>query len=271
MMKDNWPDDLTLTIASPWCPTGTSRGEEYCPRDEPNYYMLVQYPLPIDRSIVDEKRRQLADKYYLWGTVMVNDAPHMEIYARSDRVEAGRNSAPRMLDESEFSAIFNERMLGPFSRNGPIGDQQVSTPANYRFGDHIQLLGYDLKQTTVKPGGELEVVLYWTASDEVDDDYYVSVQIVDLTDGSKAGQRDGEPGCNRFPTASWVPGDRILDRYHVPIPSDAQPGKYVLYITMYRRSGSDGVSGDFLTLPVTDDNGETLGGAALTVVTVEPE
>ena len=54
---------------------------EYCGRDEPNYFLLVPYPLPVDRPIVAQKRQELAGSYYLWGVVTSNDHPHMEIYA----------------------------------------------------------------------------------------------------------------------------------------------------------------------------------------------
>jgi hypothetical protein len=75
----------------------------------------------------------------------------------------------------------------------------------------------------------------------------------------KAGQRDGEPGCNRFPTTTWVPGDTIFDRYFVPIGDEVEPGEYTLYVKMYNEQG---------TLMVTDSNGVVSDGAALTKITV---
>ncbi|HXF60764.1 MAG TPA: glycosyltransferase family 39 protein, partial [Caldilineaceae bacterium] len=136
------------------------RGEGYCPRDEPNYYLLVQYPLPVDRPLVDEKRRQLADKYYHWGTVTANDQPHLEIYARRDRVAAEQAGAPRLFRDEEYTPYFNARLLAPFTRNGPLGAQPIPTPTDVRFGDAIQLLGYRVDRVEVAAGGELEVTLY---------------------------------------------------------------------------------------------------------------
>jgi hypothetical protein len=240
------------------------RGEEYCPRDEANYYLLVPYPLPVDRPLVDEKRRQLADKYYLWGTVTSNDQPHMEIYARRDRVAEAEAAAPRTLADEDYTPFFNANLLDPFTRNGPLGAQPIPAPVQFHYGsDTIHLIGYSVDRDQVAPGGELEVVLYWTASAPPDKDYFVSVQVINLETTGKAGQRDGEPGCNRFPTSTWVPGDRIYDRYHVPIAADAAPGDYVLYVTLYDDAQTP--------LPVTDQAGQPVSGAVLTTVRVQPD
>lgn len=244
------------------------RGEAYCPRDAAAYYLLVPYPLPVDRPIVDEKRRQLTDNYYLWGTVTMNEQPHMEIYARNDTRGAEEIGAPRLIREEEYTDFFNQHRLAPFTRNGPLGAQSMPNPTDYRFGDAIHLLGYNIDRTAVAPNGELAVELYWQTDQPLATDYYVSLQVIDLTDARKAGQRDGEPGCNRFPTTTWVPGDRIYDRYHVPIDAAAQPGAYALYVTVYAVDAADGHQ---TPLPVTQADGQVVGGAVLGTVTVTGE
>ncbi len=241
------------------------RGKAYCPRDNPRYYLLVPHPLPVDRPLVDNQRRQLADSYYLWGTVTVNQQPHMEIYARRDRVAAEQAGSPRRLPAEAYTDHFNHRLLAPFTRNGPLGTQPIPFPTAYRFGEHIELLGYHVDSNQVIPGGEAAVELYWTTAAPLDVNYFVSIQIINLVDAHKVGQRDGEPGCNRFPTTSWVAGDRLFDRYHVPIAQDAQPGDYTLYVTMYEMNAADGAQS---SLPVMGSDGQLLSGAALTTITV---
>jgi hypothetical protein len=238
------------------------RGAGYCPRDEPNYYLLVPYPLPVDRILVDEKRRQLTDNYYLWGVVTSNEYPHMEIYARRDRMAAEQEGSPRTIREEDFVDFYNENLLEPFTRNGPLGAQPIPNSITYWFGDNIQLAGYSVASQEVHLGGEVELHLYWRTDAQVPADYFVSVQAINLETTGKAGQRDGEPGCNRFPTTTWVAGDTIFDRYHIPIAEDVQPGEYTLFVKMYNEHG---------TLPVTDANGVGSDGAALTMITVLPE
>lgn len=245
------------------------RGRDYCGRDEPTYFLLVPYPLPYDRPIVAQQRRQLADDYYLWGVVNSNDQPHMEIYARRDRLAAEESGAPRTFADERYTPAFNQQLLTPFTPNGPLGEQAIPNPTGYRFGDQgqIELLGYAVATDQVTPGGEVEVNLYWRTSAALSHDYYVSIQIIDLNDAHKVGQRDGEPGCNRFPTSRWVPGDRLFDRYVVPINGDARPGNYTLYITMYQM---DDLAGPQLPLPASDPSGQPVSGASLATITVAP-
>jgi len=241
------------------------RGEAYCPRDEGKYYLLVPYPLAADRPIVDEQRRALDDKYRLWGTVTTNDQPHMEIYLRRDAFTEEANAVPYEFRAEEYEAYFNQQLLAPFTRNGPLGAQPIPNPTAIGFGDAVSLIGHQLDRATVQPGGEIEVELYWSTATPVERDYFVSIQIIDLNDATKAGQRDGEPGCNRFPTTTWVPGDRLYDRYHVPISDEARPGEYSIYVTMY---GVD-EQGAQESLPVTATDGTVTAGAVLGTITVE--
>ena len=155
--------------------------------------------------------------------------------------------------------------MAPFTRNGPLGAQPLPNPTAIRFGEEISLIGYQIDRATVQSGGELEIILYWSARAPIETDYFVSIQIIDLRDATKAGQRDGEPGCNRFPTSTWVPGDRIYDRHHVPIMAEAQAGEYSIYITMYSMADD----GSQTVLPVTMPDGQTSSGAVIGEIIIE--
>jgi hypothetical protein len=235
------------------------RGEEYCGRDEANYYLLVPYPLPVDRPLVAEQRDDLDSRFYLWGVVTSNDDPHMEIYARRDRVAAEQEGSPRIIREEEFVEFYNANLLAPFTRNGPLGAQTIPNSSDFRFGDQIHLVGHEVANREVMRGGEVELTLYWRADAPVEENYFVSVQAINLQTTGKAGQRDGEPGCNRFPTSTWVAGDIIFDRYFVPVEDDVEPGEYALLVKMYNDAG---------TLPVDTGDGAVSDGAILTTITV---
>jgi hypothetical protein len=189
----------------------------------------------------------------------------MEIYTRRDAVDLQAGTPPYEFRSEEYVDYFNRQLLAPFTRNGPLGAQPIPNPTAIGFGDQISLIGYQVDRAMVAAGGELEVALYWSTAAPLDTDYFVSIQIIDLGDATKAGQRDGEPGCNRFPTTTWVPGDRIYDRYHVPINVAARPGDYSIYVTMY--SVDD--AGAQQVLPVTQADGTVTSGAILGTVTVQ--
>jgi hypothetical protein len=184
----------------------------------------------------------------------------MEIYARRDRVAAEQVGSPRTIREEDFVDFYNENLLAPFTRNGPLGAQPIPNATDIRFGENIRLVGHDVASQEVARGGEVELHLYWQADAPIPENYFVSVQAINLQTTGKAGQRDGEPGCNRFPTSTWVAGDTIFDRYFVPIAEDVEPGEYTLLVKMYNDAG---------TLPVTDGNGVVSDGAILMTITVQ--
>jgi 4-amino-4-deoxy-L-arabinose transferase-like glycosyltransferase len=238
------------------------RGEAFCGRDEPNYYVLVPHPLPVDRSARDDERSRLTDKYYLWGVVTANSAPELEIWARQDRVAAEMAGSPRTLADEEYTRFYNTNLLSPyFLRNGPVGAVEIPNPIDVRFGDAIHLLGYSVDRAEVAPGGEVEVELYWRTDVRLTTNYFVSLQVLDSVTAGKAGQRDSEPGCNRVPTTRWTPGDRIFDRYIVPIAADAVGGTYQLALIVYTDQGA---------LSVTGADGQVSGSAVLVPLTVTP-
>lgn len=81
--------------------------------------------------------------------------------------------------------------------------------------------------------GTLPLTLYWQTTQPLAPNYSVFVQLIDLKDLHKAGQRDGQPDCDRAPTQFWLPGDLIADHYTLPVESNALAGEYTLLVGMY--------------------------------------
>ena len=153
-----------------------------------------------------------------------------------------------------------------------MAQQTIQHKTNFLFGADIgttsgrklTLLGFSLDQETVAPGDELEVTLYWQSHGPTDLPYVIFNQLIDRTDNHKAGQRDGEPVCNRMPTTTWLPGDLIADRYRIGIAPDARPGTYTWLMGIYERE-----SGNRLSITTTEgkEMGDSLG---LIDITVQP-
>ncbi|MCB0224079.1 MAG: hypothetical protein KDI02_10345, partial [Anaerolineae bacterium] len=60
------------------------------------------------------------------------------------------------------------------------------------------------------------------------------------------GQLDHQPIDNLWPTTRWQPGERLADRYDIPIDPNAPPGSYQILVGMY-----NGQTGE--RLPVSQD------------------
>lgn len=124
-------------------------------------------------------------------------------------------------------------------------------PLDFRWGEVVRLLGYDLEPTGVESGGSLNLTLYWQALSTMETSYTVFIHLLD-EEGDLRGQRDSVPGGGSLPTTGWMSGEVITDRYDISIASDAPAGGYRLLVGMY-----EPVSGK--RLPVYDGAGNGVG------------
>ncbi len=237
-----------------------TRGEGDCARDA-QYYIFTPWNEPINKGLLAPPRRPTAEEgYRLLHIIQVNGEPRMEIYTRGE-VPA---SAPAVHNIAEFEAAFDADLSSPlFEPDGPAAAPQIEHPLDYRFGESIVLKGYTLKNNHVRPGDRLDLTLYWQAQAALSESYKVFTQIIDMADYHKAGQRDGIPGCEKFPTDRWLPGDIIVDRYSIAIDPAAPAGEYTLLVGLYDAQEE--------RLDVFAPDGQTLGDAlGIDTVFVEP-
>lgn len=113
------------------------------------------------------------------------------------------------------------------------------TPAKWDGGP--ELLGYDLSGQRLRPGGDLDVSLYWQTVRPMEHDYKVFVHLV--KDGSLTAQHDAAPDLGGFPTTKWQEREIIRDRHPLHLPADLPEGSYSLHIGWY-----DPATGARLTL-----------------------
>jgi len=126
----------------------------------------------------------------------------------------------------------------------------IQYPLAANLGDRVSFLGYDLKETTVAPGGTLHLTLYWRCQQRMETSYKVFTHLLD-GESRIWGQRDSIPAGGARPTTGWVEGEVIADRYEIPVKPEAPEGEYVLEIGMY-----DAATGD--RLPAFDERGERM-------------
>jgi 4-amino-4-deoxy-L-arabinose transferase-like glycosyltransferase len=123
------------------------------------------------------------------------------------------------------------------------------------LGQAIELLGYDLPDPQIGPGGTLSLTLYWRALSEIEPSYTVFVHLLDES-GQIIAQRDSVPQNGEAPTSGWVEGEIIADSLEIPIPTGTPGGQHVLEVGMY-----DAATG--VRLPVLDASGRPGGDKVL--------
>jgi hypothetical protein len=130
----------------------------------------------------------------------------------------------------------------------------ISITQHATFSDQIELLGYDTNLTNARPGGLIQLTLYWRALAEMDTSYTVFTHVLDPV-GQSVAQQDNPPVNGTYPTTLWLPGEVITDKYDISLPIDLPPGDYPIEIGLY-----------------IAENGLRLADAVLlnTIVTVSP-
>jgi hypothetical protein len=113
-----------------------------------------------------------------------------------------------------------------------VGD--ITHRVDYRLGDAIYLIGYDLSTLDLKPNETLNLKLYWRAERPIEKSYTVFAQLVGTFNPRKNnplwGQVDRAPSP---PTNAWLPGEIVADTYRIVVDADAPPGTYTLIVGMY--------------------------------------
>ncbi len=124
--------------------------------------------------------------------------------------------------------------------------------ADARWADHIRLLGYDpINCCTYRPGEIMYLQLWWEAVGETPLRAWTVFTHLLNAEGKQVSGKDCEPGCGTFPTNVWVPGERVVAEYQIPIPPDLPPGEYTLEVGLY-----DWRTGE--RLPLADGSGDAV-------------
>ena len=108
----------------------------------------------------------------------------------------------------------------------------IARPLNYRLGDQMALIGYDLDRPAVQPGDAARLRLYWQALRRPDADYTVFAQVRGAAQRIVA-QKDDPPQAGAYPTSFWEAGEVVIDDRVIEIPADAPAGKYPVKVGMY--------------------------------------
>ena len=105
----------------------------------------------------------------------------------------------------------------------PDASVRVSPTLPVRFEDGISLTGFETVDTRAKPGGTIDLVLYWQTSNKLDKDYTVFAHLVGAA-GSVVAGYDSQPKEGRAPTTGWTPNSLVVDTVVLPISSDVPVG-----------------------------------------------
>jgi len=139
----------------------------------------------------------------------------------------------------------------------------IQHPLRANLADKVAFLGYDLDKVTVKPGGTLHLTLYWQALAEMETSYTVFVHLLDAQSRTW-GQRDNLPAKGTHPTASWLPGEVVIDEYEIVVDAGTPAGEHQIEVGMYDLETMQ-------RLPAFDEQGNPLSSDRILLSKVKVE
>jgi hypothetical protein len=159
-----------------------------------------------------------------------------------------------------------------YSTRSPAPNPFSTLSADYAtdltYGDHIQLLGFQLpNQVRYERGQAVELSLLWQTDTQLDHDYTVAWFIADAETGQMVAQgQDSMPQAGFAPTTSWQPNFPVWDNRALRLPDDLVAGDYAIWVLMYRYNPE---SSSIERLSVLGDNvldNDTVGVLPITIV-----
>jgi len=131
-----------------------------------------------------------------------------------------------------FKAFYVDRVNNPFLAHFD-GErvEGISHPRDIRFGDEINLLGFDVRGTQVKRGETVRVTLYWRALPAMKNNSSTFVHLT-APDGFVLAQKDSLHPAN-LPTTQWELDAYVVDEHAFEIPAAVASGEYELRAGVY--------------------------------------
>jgi uncharacterized membrane protein len=131
--------------------------------------------------------------------------------------------------------IAQVRKVWGIAQGGPHW-QQFEVPhsahsVGARFMDGVILSDTQLPKSSLRPGDELRVTLFWQASQKVKPSYVSFIHVLDSS-GQLRAQSDHIPD-DALPTYAWTPGEVVPDRHVIHLDKSMPAGEYTLVAGMY--------------------------------------
>ncbi|MBI1259408.1 MAG: hypothetical protein GC204_18225 [Chloroflexi bacterium] len=157
------------------------------------------------------------------------------------------------LDEDLASRVAQQRIetvyFGPWYFIATLHEGSGATQATY--GDHIQLGRVEVTPAEfAHVSDQIAIAAWWSVDAPLDQDYSISLQVINSASGSLLTQIDSGPVGPYTPgqTSAWEPGKVYRDDRTVTLPFTMQGGEYDLRVIVYQSANGN-------RLTVTDQQG----------------
>ncbi|MBN1220942.1 MAG: glycosyltransferase family 39 protein [Anaerolineae bacterium] len=222
----------------------------YSPNQLPFYVVPVERDRPVAYRL--KQTEQIAGAYRrIWFLPMLQQGFDEEgavlhwLDRHADRV-----------DQTFFPAYHVNLYLSPPAIDATL----IPQPVTFAHGLHLRgyqvfdeagdsrLTGQQTPLLTLEPGDEFTLSLSWHADGPTPIPYTVFTHLI-AADGFNQTGRDNQPVWGTYPTTTWTPGEKVIDKYTLALPESIPPGNYWLHLGWYQSATLERV-------PVLDEAGQ---------------
>ena len=129
---------------------------------------------------------------------------------------------------------------------------RFTRPVSLTWSSTLLLTGFDLAQAqtagafepitdNLDSGGQLRVILHWTALEAMPGYLAISVRLV-APDGRVVAQEDSWPARGALPTPLWEVGRSIRDAHYLDLPAEELPPQLTLRVIVYAADTLDPIA-----------------------------
>ncbi len=109
----------------------------------------------------------------------------------------------------------------------------IATPSSIEYNNGwVKLIGYTISPSVIRGSSNIQVTLYWVASQTLEKDYDISVHLVSQPDIKSVAQHDWVSSLelNVYPTVDWLPGIPVRTVFPLKLPEDLATSRSYLII-----------------------------------------
>jgi hypothetical protein len=117
-----------------------------------------------------------------------------------------------------------------------LAELGITWPQTQPMNATIRLLGATPERPTIRRNDFLRVALFWEATKQPDQDYQVSLRLLNETHQVVLTQIN-RPSYNHYSTLQWAKSERVRDNQAMWIPADWEAGKYQLQLQLVSADG----------------------------------
>jgi hypothetical protein len=130
--------------------------------------------------------------------------------------------------------VVSNALFDAFEMDAPPVAPPVALTVPARFGNRLDLMGYQIDPSSIKPGEWVRVWTYWRIVDDTGGQQWPMAVFAHLLDAQ--GQFVAGRDLLAVPTAGWRTGDVWVQFQDFQAPASASPGAYPIEVGLYNRA-----------------------------------